>query len=137
MFFKKNNEKWPLFLLLFVVGLIIVLIVSVVLYLNYRGEQSAEITDTKPEEARNIDVLENYKQELLSLKNRLIQESEKDKILADFEHTFLSTPVPVDLRDSHLSAFLEYKKIEQNKNVSSLESIKSDLDQVLSRLIGE
>lgn len=138
LWFKKKTTHQLYFVVFGLVALGIVLSTAVLLFAVIKKAGSFS-SSTKilaqsldfPQTSSPALVRDNYFQGLKTLVEKLKTSSSVEALIADFENSFLSLRVPAEMRETHLSAWLEWLRFKSSNPKIETE----DLRQILLALV--
>ncbi len=68
--------------------------------------------------------------------NEIGQKNNVDEVINSTKSVFLSVHVPAEMRDIHLSTFLEIVKMEDAKNNFTVDEVKTKVINLLQSILG-
>lgn len=136
MFFKKRTtHKFPLV----VFGLVAlgIIISSVVLIVKlFQEKEFIEVRESNNITNQSNSLKSGYFFTIEKLINEIGQKNNVDEVINSTKSVFLSVHVPAEMRDIHLSTFLEIVKMEDAKNNFTVDEVKTKVINLLQSILG-
>ena len=133
---KRTTHKFPLLVFgLIALGIIISSTILIVRLYKLQSNSYQPKTDKQDIQTKSNYLNEEYFSQINGLSVQIAGINEIDQLLQTTKSTFLSVRVPKDLKDIHLNTFLEILKLEDSKNILTVDEVKKQLTVLLNNIL--